>query len=101
MIAIDPGKNRIVVGERSLLRAASLVAGELNLLVAFRDWPSRLCAKIRYRKKGVSCRASLQEGCLRVTFDEALEAITPGQSVVVYDGDTVLGGGVIENVIRS
>jgi tRNA-specific 2-thiouridylase len=56
-------------------------------------------AKIRYRKKPAPCRLSLHENKLTVHFSEAQEAVTPGQSVVFYDGDRVLGGGTIESVI--
>jgi len=59
--------------------------------------PARLTAKTRYRQPDQACQleADGSDG-YRVTFDEPQRAITPGQSVVFYDGEVCLGGGVIE-----
>jgi len=55
-------------------------------------------AKIRYRQSDARCRIKVSaNGNTRFTFDQAQWAVTPGQSVVVYDGDICLGGGIIEN----
>ena len=97
VIEIDPRSNRIVVGEKEALRSSGLIAGDVKRLCA--DWPERTRAKIRYRKKEVDCRVKVSGDRLCVYFDEEQEAVTPGQSVVFYDGDTVLGGGVIEGAI--
>lgn len=60
--------------------------------------PLRCHAKIRYRQSDQACTVSRNEnGEYFVTFDAPQRAITPGQSVVFYDGDICLGGGVIEN----
>jgi tRNA-uridine 2-sulfurtransferase len=54
-------------------------------------------AKIRYKDPGASATVWPLEGNrVRVLFDEARRAITPGQSVVFYEGDDLLGGGIIE-----
>jgi tRNA-uridine 2-sulfurtransferase len=99
VVAIDVTGNRVVVGEKTDLQARCLIAGDLNILV--RDWPEKVHAKIRYRKKEAPCAAVFEKDKLRVLFDEDQEAITPGQSVVFYDGDVVLGGGVIEEVLHE
>jgi tRNA-specific 2-thiouridylase len=52
-------------------------------------------AKIRYNHKEAPCVIESLDGKLKVAFDECQEAITPGQSVVFYDGDILLGGGII------
>ena len=58
-------------------------------------------AKIRYGKKeGAACVSPLAEGRVRVDFAEPQRAVTPGQSVVFYDGDTVVGGGIIEQPLH-
>jgi len=92
--AIDARGNRIVVGERKDLKARGLVAGDLNILVW--PWPERVFAKIRYRKKEFQCSIFRQRDSILVTFAEEQEAVAPGQAVVFYDGDAVLGGGRIE-----
>jgi tRNA-specific 2-thiouridylase len=93
VIAIDPEKNTIVVGEKPDLVARSLIASEVNLLVP--DLPQRAYAKIRHTRRPAPCRISLRGERLILSFDEPQPAVTPGQSVALYDGDTVLGGGII------
>ncbi|HOI75418.1 MAG TPA: tRNA 2-thiouridine(34) synthase MnmA [Syntrophales bacterium] len=99
VVSVDAKGNRIVVGEKKDLLASALRATDLNLLAE--SWPERAEAKIRYRKKASSCRMIPEEGGLRIEFDEPQESITPGQAVVLYRGDEVLGGGVIERVIHE
>jgi tRNA-specific 2-thiouridylase len=99
VVSIDPDENRIVVGEKKDLMAKGLVAGDMNMLA--KSWPQQVYAKIRYRKKEVLCDVTDDKGRLRVIFAEEQEAITPGQSVVFYANDRVLGGGVIEEVLHG
>lgn len=58
--------------------------------------PLRCTAKVRYRQQDQHCTVEAQETGFRVVFDEPQRAITPGQSVVFYQGDACLGGGIIE-----
>ena len=53
-------------------------------------------AKIRYRQADQPCMASASGAKIKVTFSTPQRAVTPGQSVVFYDGDNCLGGGIIE-----
>jgi tRNA-uridine 2-sulfurtransferase len=95
--ALDAERHRVIVGEKKCLKAAGLVAGSINMLsdaVA-----GQAAAKIRYGHKAEPCRYAVSGDAVRVFFHEPQEAITPGQSVVLYDGDEVLGGGIIEKVI--
>jgi tRNA-specific 2-thiouridylase len=94
VLAIDAGQNRLVVGEKAELRRKGLIAGEVNFLTS--PWPREVKAKIRYRKKAAPCQVEVEGERLKVIFREEEEAITPGQAVVFYDGDVLLGGGVIE-----
>lgn len=94
VLAIDAEKNRLIVGYKERLLKRGLIATDLNVLVD--KWPAEVRAKIRYRKKEAPCRVERQGDSMRLTFDERQEAITPGQSVVCYHGDIILGGGVIE-----
>jgi tRNA-specific 2-thiouridylase len=99
VVEIDAEKNRVVAGEKKDLYSIGLIAGEVNLLT--HDLPAEMEAKIRYRKKPARCSVQKEGNKLMVVFKEAQESITPGQAVVFYAGDEVLGGGVIEEIIRS
>ncbi|MBQ2799654.1 MAG: tRNA 2-thiouridine(34) synthase MnmA, partial [Ruminiclostridium sp.] len=52
-------------------------------------------AKTRYKQTEQPCRVTIEGDRATVIFDEPIRAVTPGQHIVFYDGDTVLGGGVI------
>jgi len=99
VVEIDARKNQIIVGEKKALQAKGLIAGDINLLTD--ELPVEVEAKIRYRKKPARCKIFKEGKNLKVVFKETQESITPGQAVVLYAGDEVLGGGVIEKVIRS
>lgn len=60
----------------------------------------RCQAKVRYRQADQPCLVNVQDSKIRIVFDEAQRAITPGQSVVLYDGDICLGGAVIERAFN-
>ncbi|MHB8821221.1 MAG: aminomethyltransferase beta-barrel domain-containing protein, partial [Pseudomonadaceae bacterium] len=59
--------------------------------------PRRLTAKVRYRQTDQDCTLEKTAQGYRVLFDAPQRAVTPGQSVVLYDGEICLGGGVIEH----
>lgn len=97
VIDIDPVQNRVEVGDLEDLEHRGLRASDVNLIsVASIDEPMRVTARIRYKDPGAeaTCRVDA-EGRLEVVFDEPRRAITRGQSVVLYDGEDVIGGGVI------
>jgi len=97
VINIDAGANRIEVGGVEDLMHRGLRAGTCNLIKYPNiDRPMRLTAKIRYKDEGAPalCR-TLPDGTLEVMFEEPRRAITRGQSVVLYEGDDVVGGGII------
>jgi tRNA-specific 2-thiouridylase len=101
VVALDPETNRVVVGPRAALERTALVAREVNWIAC--DAPSdplRVEAQIRYRHQPAPARVvALEHGRARVDFDVPQPAITPGQAVVFYDGDVVVGGGWIERAI--
>jgi tRNA-specific 2-thiouridylase len=97
VLRFDARTNSIIVGNKEDLFASGLMAGDLNLLTD--RFPEEVEAKIRYRKKPARCTVTKEGGKLKVIFKEAQESITPGQAIVLYAGDQVLGGGVIEEVI--
>ena len=91
--------NTIVLTGNERLFSDTLVAEDLNLIDRDRvEEPLRCRAKIRYSHREELCVAEqIGEDTLRVVFDEPQRAITPGQAVVLYDGDTVIGGGTIRD----
>lgn len=99
---IDPAANRIEIGRKELLLHGGLIARNLNMLkYADCSVPRRVDAKIRYRDQGGAALAvEMNDGRLRVDFMEKRRAITPGQSVVLYEGDDVVGGGIIDTVLE-
>ena len=88
--------NEVVLGEHEDLFSRELYANDVNLSALDSiDTPLRLNAKIRYNQREQSATVSMENGLLHVVFDEPQRAICKGQSVVLYDGDTVIGGGRI------
>jgi tRNA-uridine 2-sulfurtransferase len=93
VISIDAEKNLIIAGERKYLFARGLVADILNMFTE--NLPGKLSGKIRYGHKPAACIAKINGGCLHVSFEKPQEAITPGQSIVLYDVEKLIGGGII------
>ncbi len=103
VVAIDREKNTVTVGSREDTYATELTASQLNwIAVESLEQPLRVHAKIRYRHR--EARATVRpEGNdrARVTFEEPQLAMTPGQAIVFYQGDTVIGGGSIDQVVAE
>jgi len=94
---ILPEDNKIVLGNEQELYSKTLTATQINLISYDRiNSPLRVKAKIRYRhKEQCATVEQLGEDQIHVEFDIPQRAITKGQSVVLYDGDYVIGGGII------
>lgn len=89
--------NEVVIGDDKDVFSNILIANQLNFM-AIEDIEGTLeCeAKIRYSHSPAKCKVrKIQEDLLECVFEEPQRAITPGQAVVLYDGDLVLGGGTI------
>jgi tRNA-specific 2-thiouridylase len=101
VVDINAENNRVTLGEKSELLKPGLIAHQINLLSERVSYsPLRCSAKIRYNhdpRPATVERTGADE--IRVRFDEPQSAITPGQAVVLYDGDVVLGGGWIDGTI--
>jgi tRNA-specific 2-thiouridylase len=99
--AIDPERNAIVVGTKEDLLGDKLIASNLNWIDIKKFEKSiKVKAKIRYRHKEAEVEViPLDKEKIYVKFREPQIAITPGQAIVFYDGDIVVGGGVIEKWI--
>jgi tRNA-specific 2-thiouridylase len=96
VIAIDAVERRVIVGPEGELYRCELTAERVNWLVPPPGEQFAATCKIRYRQQPLRCTVTLLEGGrMAVAFPEPVRAITPGQAVVLYQGDTVLGGGWI------
>jgi len=97
VVGINPRNNQIVVGGKKETYAGGLIAEKLNYIAG--EGPLRpltVEVKIRYRAPAVpAILYPPEEGLARVEFEEKQKAVTPGQSVVFYNGEEVLGGGII------
>jgi len=95
VVAVHPERNEVVVGEREVLQAQGLIASHFHWLVD--ELPSSVFAQVRYLQREKPCSVSIiNSEKVQVIFKEKVEMISPGQSVVLYSDDTVLGGGIIE-----
>jgi tRNA-specific 2-thiouridylase len=98
---IDAGTNRVEIGTARDLMHAALRARRVNMIkVAECGTGMSVTACIRYKDEGAPATVrSIDDGTIEVRFAQPRRAITPGQSVVLYDGDDLVGGGVIETVL--
>lgn len=106
VVAKDLGRNVLVVGqghEHPLMLSRGLIARHI-------DWvageppalPLACTAKTRYRQPDQACSVSRDaDGAYRVVFEQLQRAVTPGQSVVFYQNEVCLGGGVIEETFKA
>ncbi|MDJ0743031.1 MAG: tRNA 2-thiouridine(34) synthase MnmA [Xenococcaceae cyanobacterium MO_167.B27] len=98
VVKLDPVMNRVIVGDRNS-------GGQLECTVHRVNWvsipepqtPIRAEVQIRYRSKPVPASIiPLEDGHIRLVFEEPQFGVTPGQAAVWYDGETLLGGGIIQ-----
>lgn len=98
VVEIDVVRNRVILGDDREVFSPSLIAEDLNFIpFDTLEQEIRVKAKIRYSAREADATVSpLGEGKVKVTFDSPQRAITPGQSVVFYQDDVVVGGGTIQ-----
>ena len=103
VVDLDMAHDRVIVGGAKDVYADGLIAGDLNwIAIDALEAPIAVTAKVRYgRREGRAHVEPLAGGKVKVRFEEPQRAMTPGQSVVFYDGDTVVGGGIIEKALRK
>jgi tRNA-specific 2-thiouridylase len=98
VLAKDASANTVTLGEESELFTRTVYAEEINLISPHRLTSQGLTAKVRYSASDSPVRVELTgDGTATVVFDEPQRAPTPGQSVVFYDGEVVVGGGIIRS----
>ncbi|MDB4906415.1 MAG: tRNA-specific 2-thiouridylase mnmA [Gemmatimonadetes bacterium] len=97
VVDIRPADRAVIIGPREALLGKGVVAREMNWLVAPLEPGAEVEVQVRHRAepaRGTLVRVDGEE--IEVALEEPVSAITPGQSLVLYDGERVLGGGVIE-----
>ena len=100
VVHIDRENNRVVVGPEKYLFSAGAVVEKLNFLAG--DLPEgefAASAKVRYRSGDVSSSVTIKEDTMVVLFNRKVKSVTPGQALVLYRGEEVIGGGVIQEPI--
>ncbi|MGE5473642.1 MAG: tRNA 2-thiouridine(34) synthase MnmA [Ignavibacteriales bacterium] len=95
--AIDTEKNQVILGDESRIFSDELIAADINLIAVDKiEKEMEVKAKVRYlAKESCACISPLENGQIKVKFEEKQRAITPGQAVVFYKDDVVIGGGTI------
>ncbi|HEX8725308.1 MAG TPA: tRNA 2-thiouridine(34) synthase MnmA, partial [Gemmatimonadaceae bacterium] len=101
VVAIRPADRAVVIGPRHELLGHGLVARGLNWLVDPPQPGARVRVQVRHRAPAARAEVLRLDGDeIELALDDAVSAITPGQSAVFFDGDRVLGGGFIESAAR-
>jgi len=102
VVAIETGNKRVVVAEQQHVFADGLLATDPGWVIAPRETEFACSCKIRYRHQPIACRVRiLEDSTCEVHFTDPQKAVTPGQSVVFYQGDEVLGGARIVSALPS
>ncbi|HTN77296.1 MAG TPA: tRNA 2-thiouridine(34) synthase MnmA [Pirellulaceae bacterium] len=100
VVRIEPETKRVVIGTKAELARSELTARRCNWMLDNTPQPGetfRCTAKIRYNSQRYAATAQiLPDNRLQVIFDDPRDSVAPGQAVVCFDGDRVLGGGWIE-----
>ncbi len=98
IVKIDTEKNQVVLGDSEAVKGNELIASDISwMAIDGLKGSIRAEAKIRYNHPKAGCEVlTFSDSRIKVVFDEPQHAITPGQAVVLYEGEKVLGGGWIE-----
>jgi tRNA-specific 2-thiouridylase len=99
---IDAETNTVKIGRGNDLLRRELIARDVNLIGVEAIYGSfKVQAQVRYKDTPSPATVNAEaDNKVRIVFDEPKRAITPGQSVVMYDGGKMLGGGVIERIVQ-
>jgi tRNA-specific 2-thiouridylase len=100
VVGFDHNKHHLLVGPEEQLFQKELLATDVNLITPVNELqPFKCKARIRSRHDEAECMVTLFENAtVRVEFDQPQRAITPGQAIVFYQGDEVIGGAFIQRV---
>ncbi|MEO7368624.1 MAG: tRNA 2-thiouridine(34) synthase MnmA [Gemmatimonadaceae bacterium] len=101
VVAIRPEDRAVVIGPRDELLGSGVIAREVNWLTEAPPVGSHIKVRVRHRAPLASGELIRHQGDeIEIALDEPVSAITPGQSLALYAGDRVLGGGFIESAAR-
>jgi len=103
VVDIDAKSNTVIIGNDDALKTQFFTVKDVNLISrAAIEEPVRAAIKIRYNDEGHAGKIiPLTQTSLKIEFDEPQKSVTPGQSAVFFDGDRVIGGGIIEERISE
>lgn len=97
VVAIDAEKNEVILGTEEDTLVAGATVECATFVAGSPPAPEfHATAKVRYRHPGAPAQVRVRDGKLSIRFDAPLRGVTPGQALVLYEGDEVLGGGWIE-----
>jgi len=97
VLKLDASSNRLVVGTEDELLSNKLLASELSWVSGEAPKePITVTAKVRYKSPEAAAKLRLRDGTAEVQFHQPQRALAPGQAVVFYQGESLLGGGIIE-----
>ena len=97
---INPATNQITIGKKDSLSESICYVSEINWLVKNISFPCEVHTQIRYNSSVIKAELSQANNQILVQFSEPQTAVTPGQSIVFYEDDIVLGGGIIEKNVE-
>jgi tRNA-specific 2-thiouridylase len=96
-VAIDAERNEVILGTEDETLSSEATVGRASFVAGAPPAPEfSATVKVRYRHPGVPAVVRVKEGKLSIRFDAPQRSVTPGQALVLYEGNEVLGGGWIE-----
>ena len=99
---INPDTNTVILGDEEDLQKSSMIVSGINMM-KYESIPEGIdiTTKIRYKDKGALCNLTMDGDNILIEFFEPVKSIAPGQSAVFYEGDDVIGGGIIHHGIMN